>query len=461
MSRTIATSLAALCSPLLCVATPGAAQAKPVTLQSALGNPDNFKISGSVRLRYESLEEQARTGLNLSDELLAIRTTVSVEYRDGPIRIGAEVFDSRAYLAQAGSSVSTNDVNVLEPVQAYVAADFPDAFGKGSRATVQMGRFMLNLGSRRLISADDYRNTTSGSTGIRADFVTPSGLNITGFYVLPQIRFPDDQPSLLKNKSALDSESFDLRLWGALVTRPRAIGAAAAELGYTRLQEEDAPFRPNRNRDLHTINARVIRDAKMGKVDYEAEAIWQFGHVRASSAATAALLDVNAWMFHLGVGYSFPGAAKARLSLAYDYASGDGPSAKYGRFDTLYGMRRAEYGPSGIYSAIGRANISSPAVRLDLAPGKRLDVLGIYRPMWLAGRTDSFATTGVRDATGKSGNFAGHQFDGRVRYWLLPGQLRGEVNAVYLAKGRFLRQAPNAPRTGDTRYIAVSLTASF
>jgi hypothetical protein len=35
------------------------------------------------------------------------------------------------------------------------------------------------------------------------------------------------------------------------------------------------------------------------------------------------------------------------------------------------------------------------------------------------------------------------------------------VDAVWLAKGRFLSTAPNAPHTGDTHYISTGLIATF
>ena len=149
------------------------------------------------------------------------------------------------------------------------------------------------------------------------------------------------------------------------------------------------------------------------------------------------------------------------MSVEYDRASGDGRDGTYGRFDTLFGMRRADLAPAGIYNAIGRANISTPGIRAEVAPSQRWDAFATYRAMWLASRTDSFSTTGVRDPSGNSGNFAGHQFDMRVRYWVVPSFLRAEANAVWLAKGSFLENAPNAPDTGDTHYIAASLTATF
>ena len=42
--------------------------------------------------------------------------------------------------------------------------------------------------------------------------------------------------------------------------------------------------------------------------------------------------------------------------------------------------------------------------------------------------TDTFASTGLRDASGASGRYAGTQFDTRVRYWLKPDRF-GSVPA--------------------------------
>lgn len=431
------------------------------TLQAAIGDPDHFTLSGNVRARYEWLDGQARAGLNQSDEQFAVRTIVAAEYTAGRFRIGGELYDSRAYLGKAGSSISTSDVNALELVQAYVGADLGAPLGPGSKGSVQLGRFTLNLGSRRLVASDDYRNATSGYTGLRLDLKARDGTAGTFVYTLPQVRLPDDLPSLLDNDVHWDKESFDLRLWGGVLAKPKALGKATAELSFFHLQERDSPSRPTRNRDLRTVAARVIRDPEAGKVDFEIEGAYQFGKVRASLAANAPLLDVAAGFVHADLGYSFRGKAGLRLSLEYDYVSGDGRGAKYRRFDTLFGMRRADFGPAGIYSTIGRANISTPGIRAEIAPSKRWDAFASYRAMWLASRSDAFSTTGVRDPAGASGSFAGHHVEGRVRYWLVPRFLRAEVNALWLAKGRFLQVAPNAPPTGDTRYLSTALTVSF
>jgi hypothetical protein len=456
--------LAALLLASALLALPAAADAKAgdtPTLQSAIGNPGDFTISGATRLRYEALGGQARAGFGESEDLVSLRTVITAEYRTGNVKIGGELWDSRVSGIQAGSVVTANEVNTFELVQAHVTVALPNLFGKGSKTSVQMGRMMLNIGARRLIAADDYRNTTNGYTGIRADTKLANGLAATILYVLPQSRLPEDLASFRRGKVQMDRENFDTQLWGAFLSRQKLVGRAMGEVAYVGFAEKDAPGRPSRDRRLSSVSARLMADPVPGKWDYEVEGIHQFGTASGGTALTAAQSDVSAWFAHADVGYSFPGSLKARVSLEYDYASGDGPGGKMGRFDTLYGMRRADFVPSGIYAAIGRTNISTPGVRFEAAPGKRLDGMASYHPMWLANRFDSFSTTGVRDATGAAGNFAGHSFDGRIRWWAIPKALRAEVNASYIAKGRFLKDAPNAPRTGDTRYIAIALTANY
>lgn len=444
--------------PLL---APAAALAEPPSLQQAIGDPDNLKVSGSVRLRYETLDGQPRVGLPASDEQLALRSTLAAEYNTGVIRFGGELYDSRAWLHRPNDALSANEVNALELVQAYVAADLDAPFGKGSKLGVQAGRFTLNLGSRRLVAADDYRNTTNGYTGLRADVRTRSGLAATAIYVLPQIRLPDDRPSLEAHHVQWDRESFDLQLWGGYLSHNKLIEGVTAEVGYFGLLERDWPGHPTRNRDLDTVSARLIREPKAGSADFEVELISQTGDIRTSVSPGAPRQGVRASFVHADFGYSFAGQAKLRLSIEYDRASGDAAGGKYGRFDTLFGMRRADLAPAGIYNAIGRANIETLGLRAEIAPQPAWDAFAAYRPMWLAEKTDSFSTTGVRDPSGAAGRFAGHQLEGRVRYWLVKGSLRAEVNALWLAKGRFLERAPNAPATGDTRYFTAGLTATF
>lgn len=253
-------------------------------------------------------------------------------------------------------------------------------------------------------------------------------MTVTAIYVLPQVRLPDDLPSVLDQNVEWDRESFDLQLWGGYLAKQNAFAGAAAEVGYFGLLERDWAGHPTRNRDLDTFSARIIREPKAGKLDFEIEGIYQTGDIRTGPAITAPEHGVSAWFVHADAGYLFPGKAKLRLSLEYDRASGDAPGGDYNRFDTLFGMRRADLAPAGIYNAIGRANVETIGARVEVAPSPRWDAFAAYRPLWLAEKADSFSTTGVRDPSGASGSFAGHQLEARVRYWLVQGFLRAEVD---------------------------------
>lgn len=438
-----------------------AEEANPPTLQAAIGNPDNLKVSGSIRVRYEALGGQFRPGFDASDDLWSIRTTLQAEWDTGPIRIGGEIYDSRAYDTDASSVLTTGEVNPIELVQAYLAVDFDRPFGKGSKLTLQAGRFTMNLGSRRLVAADDYRNTTNGYTGLRADLRLADRTNATIFYTLPQQRRPDSFADLRANRVEFDREDWSLRLFGGYMSRPFGKRQVVAELGYVRLQEFDRPDLATRDRDLHSLSARVIAEPKSGQADFEIEGIYQFGSISNNLAATAATLDVEAWFVHADAGYTFSHRWKPRISIEYDRASGDGPGKRYSRFDTLFGMRRADLAPAGIYAALGRTNIDTIGIRGEIAPSTRLDAFLSGRALWAASKTDSFASTGIRDASGLSGRFAGYQLEGRIRYWLIPKLMRAEVNAAWLLKRGLLRDAPNSTQHGNSRYLSLALTGMF
>jgi len=437
-------------APLLLFATPAMAQT----------TPDGLSVSGSMRLRYEAIDNQARAGFNSSDELAELRTIVKAVWKRDGIQFVTELYDSRAWGANAGTPLSTGEVNTFEPVQAHIQADLGSLLGPGTTTRLQAGRFTLDFGSRRIVASDDYRNTTNGYTGMRADFVLRGGVKATGIYVLPQTRLPDDASSLRTNVAALDKESFAAVLWGGLLARQRKGSPLLAEASFVHFGERDTPGRLTRDRSLNNLGARVVVDPRPLHFDGGLEVIYQWGQTATSLTSGAPLVPVSATFVRAHAGYSFAGRWKPRLLLEFDRASGDGPGRTYGRFDPLFGMRRADLGPAGLYNAIGRANIMSPGVRLEVTPSKRFDAFLGYRALWLADRRDAFSTTGVRDASGQSGTFSGHQVDTRVRYWLVPANLRLEVNGVWLRRGHFLETAPNG-RPGNVLYGSVNLTVLF
>lgn len=452
-----------LVSVLALASTPTLAQddQESWTLQDAIGDPDNLEVSGSARVRYETLHNQFRPGLDRDDDLVTLRFTLAAEYDAGPFAIGAELMDSRAYFGDPGSSVGTGEVNALELVQAYVDVDLGDPLGEGSEAELTAGRFTMDLGSRRLVGRSNFGNTTNAFTGLRLAAKGASGTNVTAFYTWPQQRLPTAKEDVLDNEVRWDHEGDDLQFWGLFANFPKALRGIDLDTYFYGLKEDDRPTLATRNRTLYTPGFRLYRAPAKGALDFELEYAHQFGRIDSSTAPDARRLDVSAHFLHAGLAYRFDSPWQPRIALEYDLATGNGGSARYGRFDGLFGPRTIDLGPTGIYGPLGRNNIDAPGIRFELKPDDRLESYIAYKALFLESASDSFGNTGVRDPAGQSGKFPGHQLDTRIRYWLKKSFLRLETGAAVLFDGSFLRDAPNANPTGDTLYGYVDLTATF
>ncbi|WP_408591706.1 alginate export family protein [Novosphingobium sp.] len=424
---------------------------------------DGFHVSGSLRLRFDTIDGEPRVGFGNTDSLFNTRLRVLTEYRTKPFRLVAELVDSRVWGEDATTPITTGEVNAAELVQLHAALDLGAALGKGTQLNLLAGRTTLNIGSGRLIWSDDYRNTTQGYTGLRADLALPGRVKLMGLYMLPQERLPDDRAGIVHSRIVWDKESLAQVLWGGSVAK--AFGTARpinVEASFYHYGEHDSPGRPTRDRSLNTVGLRFIRPPAAGHWDGEVEAMGQFGQTATALGANAPLVPVAASFIHGRVGYTFAAPWKPRLSFDFDRASGDGPGNRtYARFDTLFGQRRLDFAPSGLYNATTRGNIVSPGVKLEAAPSARLDGFVFYRPMWLADAHDAFATTGVRDASGRSGTFAGNQIDADLRWWAMAKRLRLELCGTVLIKGRFLRDAPNATPGRASKYLSANVTAFF
>jgi hypothetical protein len=283
-------------------------------------------------------------------------------------------------------------------------------------------------------------------------------------FVQPVQRKPSDFASLDDNDHALDTDSGDVRLWGVFASRPNLFGKITGEAYFYGFRSRDHVGTPVADRDLYTPGARLYSKPAKGAWDLEVEGAYQWGTSRASTAATDMRdLQHKAGFFHGEVGFTLQASISPRLELSYDFASGDhNPNDnENNRFDTLYGARRSDFGPTGIYGAFARANISSPGVRFELKPSAAFSTMVGYRAVWLASDRDQYTTAKLQDPTGQTGSFVGNQLEAQVQYNLLPGNVALELGGAYLLHGDFLDHAPNAPREGDTTYLYAAATFTF
>lgn len=449
-------------STALCLSATQAQAADVNPLLAAVGAPSGLMLRGSLRARIESVEGQFRPGFPASDKLLSTRLILFGEYDFGPIRIGGELRDARGYGEKRGSSTGVNEVNALEPSQAYATLDLDGVAGKGSTGGLTAGRFTMEIGSGRLVGRPDFSNSVNSYTGGRIELKNKAKDQLTAFWVEPSLRGPIEPIAIRHNKLEWDKAQHNLHFFGASVTKAMAANVGLEAFAY-RLSESDRPDQLTRNRHLTTYGARLLRPAKAGSFDFEVEAARQTGTTRLSTTATDLRdVSVRAHNVHAEIGRKFDAAWSPRLSLHADQASGDGTNPnRYGRFDTLFGATRTDFGPTGLYGPLTRSNLESAGVRVEVAPSRRLDGFLMTRALWLEEPSDSFAKTSVRDRKALAGRYAGVQAEGRLRYWLIPKRLRIETGAAYLGRGRFLDTAPNAPATGNTKYGYFDIATEF
>lgn len=166
--------------------------------------------------------------------------------------------------------------------------------------------------------------------------------------MLPQQRRPDDAAALRSGRVQWDRERFDQVLLGGTNAKTKAIGPLTLEGSFYHFGERDTQGRPGRDRSLNTYGGRIIRDPAPGRLDVEVEAFHQSGRISSSIAPNATRLQVSASFVHAELGYTVKDAWKTRVSIDFDRASGDRMGGRYSRFDTLFGMRRANLAPAGL-----------------------------------------------------------------------------------------------------------------
>ncbi len=451
----------------VCAAHAGAEQA--FRLENAVEAPDWLTLSGEARVRYESLEGQFRTGREVSDQLLLFRTLMLAQADTGPVSFGVEVQDSRTYLGDAGTPLSSSFTNPLDVLQLYAwFDDLPGLLGDGSESQLVLGRQTVSIGSKRQIERVEYANVIRSYTGAHFISTSKRGDALHLVYVVPTARFPDTRPDIDDNRLSGDEEQWRLRIWGVHYRRadilPNTVPGLSGEIFVYGLEEEDTEDFQTPDRSHVAPGFRLYRKPKAGRWDVDLEAALRKGTRYASSSPTdTQSLQVDAAMMIAALGYTFDAPWQPRISLEYYYASGDADpdDLAFDQHERLFGGRRTDLGNTSIHGPLTPANLSAPGIRVQVSPDDRWDGWFQYHAASLASETDSWVIASLRDPTGRSGDFVGHAIDARARYWLVLDSLRLEIGASGLIYGEFPENAPGGPEGDGTLFGYAQLTLTF
>lgn len=452
----------ACCLAMLSLSEPGAASDERWRLDAALGAPDWLILGGEARIRYESLDGQYRIGRTGSDQAWVTRVLF---FAGAETKLGDFAFefqDARAFGDDRGTPLSASMVNALEVLQLSYTLNLARE-NAGAGHALKVGRFTMNIGSRRFVERNDYRNVINAYSGVHWRSRWRGGATLDAFYTVPVRKYPRNQDDLIDNEFEADEENWGRRFWGLHLQRPGLAYDSQLDLLVYGLHESDRSDLPTPNRKVFAPGFRFFRHARPGGLDFDLEGAYRFGsRKRTALDEPGAELDVEAAMLHAEVGYTFRGDWKVRIGLEYDLASGDDDPEDdvYGRYERFYGTRRRDLGNTGIHGPLTRSNVSVAGIRVSFSRG-RWDGRAHVQQARLDSATDFWVVAGLRDPGGASSRDLGTTFDARVRYWLLPENLRLEVVGSTLRFGKFPKRVPNGPEDDRALYGALQLTAYF
>ncbi|MFQ5993027.1 MAG: alginate export family protein, partial [Nitrospiraceae bacterium] len=355
-----------------------------------------------------------------------------------------EFQDSRSIGTDPGEFESTAQTNKHAIQQLFGSATFRNVFGTGLRTDVHVGRLNLNFGRRRLVARNLFRNTTNAFDGVHWNLGRDYQWRVRAFIVRPVER----------TFEGLDRTDDDELFWGTYY-ETRQIPWLSTNLYYYGLNDRKPDIQDQRQ--YSTLGFRLYALPKVAWFDYEAQTAWQVG--------TKAGNDHFAYFLHGQVGYTFDAAWLPRLLFQYDYASGtrSPTGSQSGTFDTLFGARRWEYTPTGIFGPFFRSNISSPGVRLSVTPVPRTRLSLKVRAWWLAQSRDEWVGSGLQDPTGRSGNVLGQDLELRAT-WKPMSFVIFDTGYDHFFKGSYiesLARVPGNPPATDSDYFYIQTEIRF
>ncbi len=402
--------------------------------------PSWLLLSLEQRTRFEYLTNPFRMNTTETEKHLPLRTRLRLGLGepDRPVRFVLELQDSRVLIDREILSLVPAHINELDFLQAHLQFNLDPFPSRGLRSQFVLGRFTMDLGKRRLTARNSMRNTTNAFDGISWALAGNPTWRMQTFFTRP----------VLINPEKLDS-SWPAYFWGIFFETKR-FPEINTDLYYLGLySEEQNPVRPR----FTTIGGRFYKTSMPGTIHYEVETVWQFGK--------SGDQDHFAYFQHAEMGYSFKKAWNPGISLQYDYASGDNDPEdnRSGRFSTLFGARRFDFNPTGIYGPFYRSNINTPGIRIVLNPVKELQIMAAHRGFWLASAKDAWVGSGFQDLTGNSGKSLGQNFELRI-LWKTNSNLTVECGYARFFKGSYLDRVPRGPGTEGSNFFYISTEVS-
>lgn len=377
-----------------------------------------LELGFESRMRYEHRHNDIRRIEGGNDDPIFLRNRAWIGIKDilDPFRFAVEFQDSRIV---NNRFVSTDqERNEYDLLNAYGELYFKKALGADDRGNdrpirFRVGRMAYEATDRRFIARNEWRNTTNTFEGFRLNLGREANDWEVDLFGMQPVR---------RLQTKFDEANDHLWFFGAIGTWRRWSDIVTIQPYYMGQKQTADPTgftATNRlDREIHMPGFRAY--GNVGNwFDFDVSYNRQFGYTGPNS--------IEAQGYTIELGKTFNHAWKPRIGLFYGYASGDkNPNDNVdNRFDRFFGFAR----PWSADHYVIYENLKAPKIRFEFSPTQKLGFELGYGGYWLASGTDrmfdildgnisnTVKDPGFnRDRTGKSGDFGGHAFEGRIRY---------------------------------------------
>ncbi len=419
----------------------------PRYLSAALNTPQWLDLGVTGRLRRQGFDYPFKADQKGSTWQWAHRSRFRASARWKAFRALLELQGSTSGQDAASDVVGVSTFNAGNVQQFFVALAMPNIWQTGIRSDLHVGRINLDIGSRRLVARSRFGNTSQAFDGIHWNLTHQSQWHIRAFFseiVLPSKT--TDRLGMFTNSGHL--------FWG-LSYENHQVPLSRIHLYYFGTDEDAENGRVKRAHS--TFGLRLYQPPENGAPDFDGESVWQVGTYDGK--------DHFAYFQHLSLGYTFGLSWEPRIMVMYDYASGtDSPTGNESHtFDGLFGARRGEFTPTGLFGPFFRSNISSPGIRVILNPRRDLKLNLKFRAWYLAQSRDAWTNSGLQDPTGAAGNVLGQDVEVRVQWDPWPN-LSLDAGYDHFFKGSYISSQtgiPGNPPANDTDTFYIQTEVRF
>lgn len=384
--------------------------------------------------RYERYRDNFLRPAGQGDEdYLLTRTRLFLRVRDilDPLRLTVELQDAR----RAGGEFprTSGEVDELDVLQAYGELAFDDLLGKRADVRFRGGRMAFEVLDRRLLARNEFRNVNQSYQGARLLIGEDKGPWALDLFAVQPVERREDEANVATEGQWLYAGILEWRKWSRWVT---------LQPHYFQLNQAARDGRASRL--FHTLGLRGYGLVPGTHWDYDLNLNYQFGR--------DGRLDHSAYAWVAEVGYQFEGGWKPRVSTLYAEGSGDqDPKDQQSeRFNALFGFNQ----PWSRHGYFSWDNVRTPKLRVEFSPNKRLRFDTALHGWWLQSDQDGWQRAGLRDRSGQSGTYLGHEFDVRARYRMTP-QAEAELSYAWFQPGSFSREQG---RLDASRFIYLQLS---